>query len=72
MDKRYVFKNDGETSNELRKTFTESRTIMEKEEEYEEKEEYSENRPRNQDLSRSFRGSSNSGIKRKYFKREYH
>ena len=71
VDKRYVFKNDGASNNELRKTFTKEQIIMEKEIE-EEKEEYSENRPINQDLSRSFRGSSNSGIKRKYFKREYH
>ena len=71
VDKRYVFKNDGASNNELRKTFTKEQIIMEKEVE-EEKEEYSENRPINQDLSRSFRGSSNSGIKRKYFKREYH
>ena len=71
VDKRYVFKNDGASNNELRKTFTKEQIIMEKEVE-EEKEIYSENRPINQDLSRSFRGSSNSGIKRKYFKREYH
>jgi hypothetical protein len=71
VDKRYVFKNDGETSNELRKTFTESRTIMEKEEEYEEKEELVDSRPADRDLSQSFKSnkSKNHRYESKYFQK---
>jgi len=69
VDKRYVFKNDGETNSELRKTFTESRTIMEKEEEYEEKEEVVDSRPTNRDLSQSFKSGKNKSnrYESKYF-----
>ena len=55
VDKRYVFKNDGETNNELRRTFTGQQIIMEKEEEMEEKEEVYESRPIERELSQSIR-----------------
>ena len=69
VDKRYVFKNDGSTNSELRKTFTKEQIIMEKEEVEEEKEVVSESRPINKDLSRSFREVKSNGFQRKYFKR---
>ena len=71
VDKRYVFKNDGNTNSELRKTFTKEQIIMEKEEvEEEEKEIVSESRPVNKDLSRSFREVKNTGFQRKYYKKD--
>jgi len=71
VDKRYVFKNDGNTNSELRKTFTKEQIIMEKEEvEEEEKEIVSESRPVNKDLSRSFRVVKNTGFQRKYYKKD--
>ena len=71
VDKRYVFKNEGEGNSELRKTFTESRTIMEKEEEYEEKEEVVDSRPTNRDLSQSFKSNKNKNhrYESKYFQK---
>ena len=69
VDKRYVFKNEGATNSELRKTYTKEQIITEKIEE-EEKEMVSDNdRPINKDLSRSFKESKNSGYRR-YNKRE--
>ena len=69
VDKRYVFKNEGATNSELRKTYTKEQIITEKIEE-EEKEMVSDNdRSINKDLSRSFKESKNSGYRR-YNKRE--
>ena len=62
VDKRYVFKNDGETNNELRRTFTGQQIIMEKEEEMEEKEEVIESRPIERELSQSIK----EGKKQRY------
>ena len=70
VDKRYVFKNDGKTNSDLRKTFTKEEIIMEKEEVEEQKEIGSESRPINKDLSRSFREVKNTDFKKKYFRRE--
>ena len=70
MDKRYVFKNDGSTNSELRKTFTKEQIIMEKEEVEEEKEVVSESRPVNKDLSRSFKEVKNNEFQRKYYKKD--
>ena len=67
VDKRYVFKNDGDANSDLRKSFMSQRTL-EKEIIEEEKESISENIPMNKDLSRSLRESKNSGYKRKYYK----
>ena len=68
VDKRYVFKKDEATNSELRKTFTKSEIIVEKEEVKEEKEIVSE-RPINKDLSRSFKEESGKKFQRKYYKR---
>ena len=70
VDKRYVFKNDGSTNSELRKTFTKEQIIMEKEEVEEEKEVVSESRPVNKDLSRSFKEVKNNEFQRKYYKKD--
>ena len=70
VDKRYVFKNDGSTNSELRKTFTKEQIIMEKEEVEEEKEVVSESRPVNKDLSRSFKEVKNSEFQRKYYRKD--
>ena len=70
VDKRYVFKNDGQTNSELRKTFTKEEIIMEKEEIEEQKEIETESRPVNKDLNRSFREVKNTDFKKKYFRRE--
>ena len=68
VDKRYVFKKDEATNSELRKTFTKSEIIVEKEEVKEEKEIVSE-RPINKDLSSSFKEESGKKFQRKYYKR---
>ena len=70
VEKKYVFKNDGSTNSDLRKTFTREEIIMEKEIEEEQKEVISESRPVNRDLSRSFREDSNKGYKKRYIKNE--
>ena len=69
VDKRYVFKKDEGTNSELRKTFTKSEIIVEKEEIEEEKEIVPENRPINKDLSRSFKDESGKKFQSKYYKR---
>ena len=71
LDKRYVFKNEGTTNSEMRKTFTKSQIIMEEEEMKEEKEIVRDRRSINKDLSRSYRGNSGSGKKtdKKYYRR---
>ena len=71
VDKRYVFKNEGTTNSEMRKTFTKSQIIMEEEEMKEEKEIVTDRRSINKDLSRSYRGNSGSGKKtdKKYYRR---
>ena len=72
VDKRYVFKNDREISNEMRKSYIrQQQTIVEKEE-VKESEEYSSSgkRPKNNDLNSSFRGLKNKGFQRNLFKKD--
>ena len=70
VDKRYVFKNDGVTNSELRKTFTSSEIMVEREESKEE-EEIISNRPKNKDLHHSFKegGSRWNKEEKNYYKR---
>jgi len=70
VEKKYVFKNDGSSNSDLRKTFTKEQIIMEKEIEEEQKEVISESEPVNRDMSSSFREDSNKGYKNRYFKNE--
>ena len=70
VDKRYVFKNDGETNNELRRTFTGQQIIMEKEEEMEEKEEVYESRPIERELSQSIREEKKQRYHNNYTKKD--
>ena len=65
VDKRYVFKNDGATNSEFKKSFTNDQISMEKEEVEEEKEVISESISINKDLSQSFRDVKNNGLQRK-------
>ena len=65
VDKRYVFKNDGTTNSEFKKSFTNDQISMEKEEVEEEKEVISESISINKDLSQSFRDVKNNGLQRK-------
>ena len=57
VDKRYVFKNDREISNEMRKSYTKKQQVIVEKEEMKESEEFSssEKRPKNKDLNSSFR-----------------
>ena len=72
VDKRYVFKNDREISNEMRKSYIkQERQIIVEKEEAKEIEEFSssEKKPKNKDLNSSFRNSK-KGFYSKYFKKD--
>jgi hypothetical protein len=73
VDKRYVFKNDGASTSEMRKAFAKSQIILENEEVKEEKEIVTDIKTINKDLSRSFKDDRGSGKKkeRQYYKRNY-
>ena len=73
VDKRYVFKNDGASTSEMRKAFAKSQIILENEEVKEEKEIVTDLKTINKDLSRSFKDDRGSGKKkeRQYYKRNY-
>ena len=72
VDKRYVFKNDREISNEMRKSYTRQKQIIVEKEEMKESEEFSssEKRPRNKDLSSSFKKIKSGGIQKNLFKKD--
>ena len=70
VDKRYVFKNDREISNEMRKSYSRKQQIIVEKEEVKESEEFSsaEKRPKNKDLSSSFKKIKKEGFQRKFFR----
>ena len=73
VDKRYVFKNDREISNEMRKSYSKKQQIIVEQEEAKEIEDYSssaEKKPKNKDLRSSFNNIKNSRFQGKYFKKD--
>ena len=72
VDKRYVFKNDREISNEMRKSYSRKQQIIMEKEEVKESEEFSsaEKRPKNKDLSSSFKKIKKEGFQRKFFRND--
>ena len=72
VDKRYVFKNDREISNEMRKSYIKKQQIIVEKEEAKEIEEYSssEKKPKNKDLSSSFKAIKGKGFQKNLFKKD--
>ena len=70
VDKRYVFKNDREISNEMRKSYTKKQQIIVEQEEAKEIEEFPspEKMPKNKDLSNSFKKMKKGRFQGHYFK----
>ena len=70
VDKRYVFKNDREISNEMRKSYTKKQQIIVEQEEAKEIEEFPspEKMPKNKDFSSSFKKMKKGRFQGKYFK----
>ena len=72
VDKRYVFKNDREISNEMRKSYIKKQQIIVEKEEAKEIEEFSssEKKPKNKDLSSSFKAIKGKGFQKNLFKKD--
>ena len=72
VDKKYVFKNDREISNEMRKSYHRQQQIIVEQEEVKEIEEFSsaEKRSKNKDLTSSFKKIKKDGFQRQFFRKE--
>ena len=72
VDKRYVFKNDREISNEMRKSYIKKQQIIVEKEEAKEIEEFSssEKKQKNKDLNSSFKAIKGKGFQKNLFKKD--